>query len=267
MGELAPLRLSREDLEVVIRRAAEIEERYGAESPDLSEDDVIRIAGEVGLSEASVRRALAEHRAQGDGDKLLVERGWVSRLCGPALVVATRRVPDSAEGVTRKLREHLRSNEGLRPVRQLKTGSLWEPESGVVASIVRSVDVFGRGYQLAKKARAVEMRVIPLAEQECHVTLVADLGQERAGWFWGLGMGGGGAAVTAASVFIVGLPSLPAAAAVATPILLAGAVGLARSGYSRSLEKMSQILNGILDRLEHGESLEAPRASWRELLK
>jgi hypothetical protein len=259
--------LSREDLEVVIRRAAEIEERQGTESPDLSEDDVIRIAGEVGLSEASVRSALAEHRAEVADDSLLVERGWASRLCGPALVAAARRVPESAAEASRKLRDHFRSNEGLRVVRQLRTGSLWEPESGVVASIVRSVDVFGRGYQLAKKARAVEMRVIALAEKECQVTLIADLGKERAGWFWGLGMGGGGAAAAGASVFIVGLPSLPAVAAVGTPILLAGALGLARGGYGRSVEKMSQVLNGILDRLEHGESLEAPRAAWRELLK
>ncbi|NIR44687.1 MAG: hypothetical protein GWN99_10315 [Gemmatimonadetes bacterium] len=265
MGELGPLRLSREELEIVIRRAAEIEDRYGAQAPDLSEDDVIRIAGEVGLSETSVRRALAEHRAAAGSETLLVERGWASRLCGPALIAATRRIPESAGEVTRALRDHFRSNEGLRPVRQLKTGSLWEPESGMVASILRSVDVLGRGYQLAKKARAVEMRVIPLSEEECQVTLVADLGNERAGWFWGLGMGGGGSAVAAASVFIVGLPSLPAVAAVGTPVFLAASVGLARSGYGRSVEKMNLVLNGILDRLEHGEALEAPRASWREL--
>jgi hypothetical protein len=195
MGELIPRRLNREDLEAVIRRAADIDAQYRSDALDLTEDDVVRIAGEVGLSEQSVRRALAEHYAGASSEALLVERGWASRLCGPALVGVSRRVPENAEAVQARLERHFRENESLRLVRRLRAGSLWEPESGVVASLVRSVDLFGRGYQLAKRARAIEVRVIPLDDDECQVMLVADLGKERAGWFWGLGVGAGSAAV------------------------------------------------------------------------
>ncbi len=265
MGELTPQRLSRQDLEIVIRRAAELEADYPGDALDLTEDDVIRIAGEVGLSEDSVRRALAEHYVAVNTEALLVERGWASRLCGAALVSASRRVPGPADEALSSLEGHFRANESLRLVRRLKTGSLWEPESGVVASLVRSVDIFGRGYQLAKRARAVEMRVVPMGEEECQVTLVADLGNERAGWFWGLGVAAGGGSAVSAGVGLVGVAELPVAAVLAAPALLFVAMGLARTGYSRSVEKLRLIMDGILDRVEHGEPLEAPRPSWRDL--
>lgn len=266
MGELTPRWLDRQDLEVVIRRAAELEAQHGGDAPDLTEADVLRIAGEVGLSEGNVRQALAEHWAATSVEALLVEHGWASRLCGPALVTASRRVSGSAAEVQETLEAHFRTNESLRLVRRLRTGSLWEPEPGVVASIVRSVDVFGHGYKLAKKARAVEVRVVDMGEGECQVTLVADLGNERAGWFWGLGVAGGGGVVAGASALIVGL-DLPLLATAATPALLGAMMGVARTGYSRSIAKMRLTLDGLLDRLEHGESLETQRPSWRDLLR
>ena len=268
MSESLPERvLTRDDLEIVIRRAAEIEAQQGGDSPDLSADDVIRIAGDVGLSEESVRRALAEFYAGSSGDGLLTEHGWFSRLCGPALVRAVRRVPRSAEAAKAQLESHFRANESLSLVRRVKWGSLWEPEPGVVAAITRSVDLFGRGYDLAKRTRAVEIAAVPLSEDESLVTLTADLGGERASWFWGLGMAGGGGATVGASIFIVGLPSLPAVAALAAPILLAAGVTLARTGYWKVVERMQLTLEGLLDRLEHDEPLAKDRSTWRDLLK
>ena len=134
-----------------------------------------------------------------------------------------------------------------------------------MASLVRSVDIFGRGYKLAKKARAVETRAVPLGDEECQVTLVADLGSERAGWFWGLGVAAGGATSISSGTVLIAVADLPVAAAAAAPLLLFAAMGLARAGFSRSVEKMRLILDGILDRIEHDEPLEAPRPSWRDL--
>jgi hypothetical protein len=265
MNELTPSRLNRQDLEVVIRRAAELEAAYGSDALDLTEDDVVRIGGEVGLSESNVRQALAEHLADANTEALLRERGWASRLCGPALVSSSRLVPRSADDTLTLLEDHFRANESLRLVRRLKTGSLWEPESGVLASLVRSMDIKGRGYQLAKNSSAVEVRVVPLGEEECRVTLVADLGSERSGWFWGLGFAAGVSTAGGVGTTLVLAAGLPIVAAVAAPAVLAASVVLARAGYSRSMEKMRLILDGLLDRLEHGETLEAPRPSWRDL--
>lgn len=257
-------RLSRRDLEVVIRRAAELEAQSGGDNPELSEGDVLRIAGEVGLSEANTRRALAEHFAAGGG--LLVERGWLPRLCGPGLVTATRSIARPASELREVLETHFQANESLRLVRRSRSGSLWEPDRGVIASIVRSVDLFGRGYRLAKRARAIELGVAPIAETTTQVTLTADLGNERAGWFWGVGVAVGVPLAAGAGVTAAVLSEVAVLAASGLP-LIAGAVGAARLGYSRATEKMRLSLEGLLDRLEHGDSLEPQRTSWRDLLK
>lgn len=268
MSEPVPRRsLTRGDLEVVIRRAAEIEAQRGSDLPDLSAEDVVRIAHDVGLSEESVRRALAEFYASPSSDGLLAESGLFSRLCGSALVRASRRIPESAEAAKARLENHFGTHESLSLVRSVKWGSLWEPESGVVAAVTRSVDLFGHGYDLAKRARAVEIATVPLSEDESLVTLTADLGGERANWFWGMGIAGGGAATVGASIWIVGLPSLPPLAALAAPVLLGAGLSLARTGYGKLVQKTRRTLEGLLDRLEHGEPLEKSQATWRDLLK
>jgi hypothetical protein len=245
-----------------MRRAALIEAGRGSELPELSESDVLRIAAEVGLSEESVRRALAEHYAS-TGGALLADRAGLAGLCGPGLVGASRAVRGDAAKVRATLERHFRSYEALRLVRRLESGSLWEPERGVLATVMRSVDPFGRGYFLAK-ARAVEVRVVELGRGRCHVTIVGDLGRERAAWFWGLGIGAGlpGAA---SAVLVAALAGATPVAAVA-PVWLGGMLWLARSGYGRALERMRVGLEGLLDRLEHGESLEPLRPSWRDLI-
>lgn len=257
-------RLTRDDLEAVLRRAAELEATTGSEIPDLSEEDVLRLAAEVGLSEESVRRALAEHFAASAGGRLLTESRGPARICGPGLVVAIRTVEGSADELRGRLESHFREKESLRLVRRVSTGSLWEPDRGVVVSIVRSVDLQGRGYRLAK-ARSLEIRVVELGADHSQVTLVANLGKQRAEWFWGLGIGvgGGGAAMLGAAAFAADLLALGLASAV----WWGGALWLARGGYGRTVERIRITLEGLLDRLEHGEPLEPPRPSWRELLK
>ncbi len=265
MGEPSGGRqLSRRDLEIVIRRAAELEAGSGADNPELSEADVLRIAGEVGLSEVNTRRALAEHFAGAGG--LLADLGWLSRLCGPGLVTATRSIDRAADELREALESHFQTNESLHLVRRLHSGSLWEPDRGVLVSILRSVDLFGRGYQLAKKARAIELRLTPLAETTTQVTLTADLGHERAGWFWGLGIGGGVPMAAGVGVTTAALSGVAPLAAAGLP-LIAATVVAARLGYARATDRMRVSLEGLLDRLEHGDALERPRTSWRDLLK
>jgi hypothetical protein len=257
--------LTRTDLEAVIRRAAELESSGGSSVPELSEADVVRIAQEVGLSEANIRQALAEHR--GGGDRLLADRGLISRLCGSGLVTASRAIARSAEEVSAELDSHFQSKQSLQLVRRTQHMSLWEPDKSVVASLMRGLDVFGRGFQLAKRGRAVELRVVPLSEESCQVSVTSDLGNERAGWFWGLGVAVGVPLTWGWIALILGGGLVPDPWLLATPAFLATTVAIARAGYRRGVEKMRLILDGILDRLEHDEPLEPPRPSWRDLLK
>lgn len=260
--------LTRRDLETVIRRAAELEIETGSSVPELSEADVLRIASEAGLSESNVRRALAEHQlAAGD---LLSERGWVSRLCGNGLVTTTRIVPRPADEVRMEIESHLQGNESMRLVRRTATGSLWEPDRGLVASLMRGLDVFGRGYDLAKRSRAIELQVIPVSEESSQVCVTSDLGNERAGWFWGLGIGAGAPLAMVTIGVILGAPELegvPRALAALAPGWFVATISLARAGYRRGVEKMRLVMDGLLDRVEHDEPLEPQRPSWRDLLK
>jgi hypothetical protein len=259
--------LTRRDLEAVLRRAAELEIEAGGAAPELSEADLLRIAREVGLSEESVRRALAEHRAAPGAGGWLSDRGWLVRLCGPSLVTASRGVGRPAADVREQVEAHFVRAEGLRLVRRTRDASLWEPDRSVVASLVRGLDLLGRGYELAKRARAIELRTLPIDERSSQVVLTADVGGARASWFWGLGVAAGVAAATGAAVFILGLPSAPDAAALGALTLLVLTVALARSGYRRGVERMRVVLDGLLDRLEHDEPLEPRRPSWRDLLR
>ncbi len=256
--------LTRRDLEAVFRRAAELESSSGGSASELSVDDVVRIAQEVGLSEANIRRALAEHSS---GEVLLADRGMISRLCGPGLVEASRTIARSAEEVSAELENYFQSHQSLQLVRRTQQTSLWEPDKSVVASVVRGLDVFGRGYKLAKRGRAVQLRVVPLSDESCRVTLTSDLGNERAGWFWGFGVGLGMPLSWVWLAFILEGGFVPDPWLLAAPGIIATTVVLARTGYRRGVEKMRLVLDGLLDRLEHDEPLEPPRPSWRDLLK
>ncbi|UCC71103.1 MAG: hypothetical protein JSV86_11985 [Gemmatimonadota bacterium] len=257
--------LTRRELEEVIRRATELESESGSTVPELSEAEVVRIAQEVGLSEASIHRALAEQRGGAGG--LLAERGWISRLCGSGLVTTTRTVPRPAEEVQQELETHFHTNQSLQLIRRTQQTSLWEPDKGVVASVMRGLDIFGRGYQLAKRGRAVELSVVPMSEEACQVSLTSDLGNERSGWFWGLAVAVGVPLTLAAVWLILAEYQIPDVWVLATPAIVAVTVSLARAGYRRAVEKMRLILDGLLDRIEHDEPLEPPRPSWRDLLK
>jgi hypothetical protein len=257
--------LTRQDLEAVIRRAAELESSGGSAVPELSEADVVRIAQDVGLSEANIRRALAEYSS--GSEVLLADRGLISRLCGPGLVTASRAIPRSAAEVSAELENYFQSSQSLQLVRRIQYTSLWEPDKSVVASVVRGLDVFGRGYKLAKRGRAVELRVLPLSDESCQVTVTSDLGNERAGWFWGFGAGLGVPLTGVWLMFILEGSLIPDPWLLATPGIIATTVALARVGYRRGVEKMQLVLDGLLDRLEHDEPLEPRRPSWRDLLR
>jgi hypothetical protein len=256
--------LTRQDLEALIQRASELDSETG-KVPELSETDVVRIASDVGLSEGSIRRALAEYR--GGGGELLADHGWLTKVVGSSLVKATREVPRPAEEVRLELENHFQSNESLRLIRRTRGTSLWEPDRGLVSSLLRGLDFSGRGYQLAKKTQAIELDVVPLGEESCHVSLTTDFRSQRAGWFWGLGIGAGVPLAFGTTAVIAGSLDIPNALTALSPAFVVASMALARSGYQKAVGKLRLVLDGLLDRVEHDEPLEPPRPAWRDLLK
>ncbi|MDP9348541.1 MAG: hypothetical protein M3P24_05270, partial [Gemmatimonadota bacterium] len=62
-GDLPARRLSSQELEAVIRRAVELQAAAGGDD-GITEGEVLRVGGELGLSPELVRRALADVRSR-----------------------------------------------------------------------------------------------------------------------------------------------------------------------------------------------------------
>ncbi len=140
--------VSRNQLEKVIHRAAELQFGQG-ETPDtLEADEVLRIAEEVGLEGRFVRQALAEVRA----DALIPARppddSAATRLWGEAILIAARVVPGEPHALQARLARYLSERESLRCVRDRPGQLVFEPAKDLMSQIQRGLDFGGRGYAL-----------------------------------------------------------------------------------------------------------------------
>lgn len=262
--------LSSADLERVIRRASDLQFRAGTAETEsaLDEAEVLRIGEEVGLEPRHVRQALAEIHADSLVPVLPRESALPARLWGSGLVRAGRVVPGGRAEVTAKLEGHLEERELLKRVRHQPGRSLWETAGGLLSTMKRAMDVGGHGYELAK-ARSVEIAVEGLEPGWSLVTLTADLRNQRAEAAVAWHIGGLGVGISAAVGFALGgVPEL-------VVLLGGGLTGTAGLGaatwatsrhYEKRRERARLVLEGLLDRLELGEPLSAPSASWREKL-
>lgn len=255
------------DLERVIRRAAEIQFDAGEGGREsLTEDEVLRIGREVGIEPRHVRRALAEVRAESLVPDLPDPSGVVSTVWGEATVRASRVVPGDAAEVQRKVEEHFRTEESLQSVRRRSGRSLWEPAGGLVSKMQRALDVGGKGYELAE-ARSVELAVVDLEPGWSLVTLTVDLSNLRRDQ---------AIAWTAGATPVLFAGGVMASLALGFPMVLAlagaggGVAATSTLGAGWTLEKKRRryrlVVEGLLDRLEHNESLGPRRSGWREQL-
>ncbi|MFW6193016.1 MAG: hypothetical protein ACOC83_05980, partial [Gemmatimonadota bacterium] len=179
VGKRLPAEIDREQLEKVIRRAAELQFDAG-ESHDepLDQQEVMRIGQEVGLSSGHVRQALAEVRAESLIPELPEDRGLARTLWGLGWLRARRVVPGSRGQVTARLEQHFRKHESLRRVRRRGDRSTWKSSESLVSKMQRSFDLAGRGYELAE-ANEVILTVSSLEEGWSLVTLTVDLRNHR----------------------------------------------------------------------------------------
>jgi hypothetical protein len=177
---LAQGRLSRVQIEQVLRRAAELEARQtGGEQPDegeetrLSEQDVLRLGEEAGLSQSSLQNALQELQR---GQLVAGERDSLDRALGARQIVVTRSVPGPAGPVRRAIERFLR--EQLMTVRRHHGDRVeWERARGLWPGLARSLD-FARRYAFGPVTR-VETEVISEGEQSTLVRFRIDLSELR----------------------------------------------------------------------------------------
>jgi hypothetical protein len=239
-------RLSNEEFELVIRRAAELQARSAEEAgaEGVSEEDALRIGRELGLSGAALGRALAEVRGGA-----VEEHGPLLKLMGPARISASRAVPGDARALARVLEEHLVDVQYLVVQRRLADRTVFVKASGVLAAVGRTTtEIFRRAPLLGVENLDVSVR--QLEPGLCYVGLSTDLGGERTSHAVGGAVTGG--VFGGINAVVLGIAVAPPAALVAIPV--AAALGYAwRYGYQAAARKALVQLEALLDRLEHGE--------------
>ncbi|MFQ5537527.1 MAG: hypothetical protein ACE5GJ_08765 [Gemmatimonadota bacterium] len=256
--------LTRSEFDAVIRRAAELAMSDGdARSGELSEGEVIRIAREVGLSEAHVRRAMAEMRAG--------KPGVVDRVFGPTTVTAVRVVPGTPEALARELDDFFTATRFLQRVRKTHSVLQYRPALDWASQIARAASFTSRKYYVAS-ARSVEVALHPTDPGTTLLEVRVDpgtRGDSMAGGALGAGVVGLGVGVPAG----IALAAVwPLVAAVSVGAVVAGTVGggityLVGRSHKRKLLEVQAEVEGILDALELGESLEPPPPSWRRWVR
>jgi len=252
-GEL----ISREALDRIIQRAAELQTGERDIGEGLSEDEVLALGKDVGIPPRYLRQALLEERTRLSDP---VPTGW--SLGGPRRLAAHRVVPGDRGAVERALSLWMEDQELLRVKRRYPDRTTWEPQVGFLVSMQRGLKAGGKTYALT---RAVEIvgQVTPLESGFCHVQLSADvrnLRQARVGGAAGLvAAGATGTGVAIALGVLLPVAVLPAA------LFTLGALSLL--GGHRPLNERIQVgLEQVLDRLERGEirpehALPGPRSS------
>jgi hypothetical protein len=147
-------KLTRQQVDFVLRRAAELDTREAASrerGPEdgLSVTDLMRLGEEVGLREAAVSQALTELRR---GVAIEPEEsGVVAHALGSGRIIVSRLVPAPVEVVSRAVDRFLR--EQLMTVRRHHGARIeWERAQGIWPGLVRSLD-FSKRYAFSLVSR------------------------------------------------------------------------------------------------------------------
>jgi hypothetical protein len=243
-------RLDRASLERVLARAAELQgSAADADSTDqFSEDQLIELGKEVGLSAQNLRQALAEERTRSVAPE--DERGIAAAVFGPSHVTATRTVPGKAADVLEAIDAWMQRQETLIVKRHHADRIVWEPsrEFGVV--IKRAFKPGGRDFALSQ-AFEVAATVIAIDDTRSHVVLDADFRSRRTRVslqvMGGIGAGG----ILGAGLLFTTLPVAVAAA----PLVAMSALGVVggRQLQARAITRAQLALEQLLDRLERSD--------------
>ncbi len=242
--------LDRAALERVIARAAELQARTSDAAETMTEDQIIALGREVGLSPAYLRQALAEERSH---------RGQPTAahglLRGPALLTAERTVRGTAPEVFAALDIWMQKEEWLQIKRQFPDRIVWEPRRDFEGNVRRLLNVGGRGYTLSK-ATDIGATVVPADEGRVLVRLDADLSGHRRSSLAGLAAGATAGVVSGGVLLVLNFAAVIAAA----PVVLLGGVGYfsARASFARVAARVQLTLEQMLDRLERGERADNP---------
>jgi hypothetical protein len=241
--------LDRAALERVLARAAELQAKSGEPADTMTDDQILDLGKEVGLSPQHLRQALAEERARRP-----VPEGH-GLLFGASVVSAERTVRGTPENVFAALDVWMQKEEWLQIKRQFPDRIVWEPRHDFEGGVRRILNVGGRGYALSK-ANDVGATVVPAEDGRVLVRLDADLGASKRHAVSALAaataVGGAASVVAIALHFALVVAPLP--------VIVGAGIGYAagRTTHIAAVSRAHLTLEQMLDRLERGERAENP---------
>jgi len=265
-SSLAPL--DRAALERVLARATELQAKLADTPDELTEKQVLELAGEVGISADHMRQALAEERTR---VVMPAETGVVGSWFGSTVAAASRVVPGTPAEVLSLLDTWMQRQELLRVRRRVGDRLTWEARRDFMGSVQASFNLGGRPYALTT-ANEVGATAVAVDASRVLVQLNADFAPSRvrsvrwAGATAGLGITSGASVVALAS-----MSAEPGALVIGAVVgsIWTGVAGLIATAVARAqrrkLERGQLTLDQILDRLEHGE-IRSPRSPLIDFL-
>lgn len=252
-----PVTLSREALERVLARAAELQ--AGALEPNegMSETQLISLGHEVGIGPSEIRQALAEERT-----RVVVPEG-AGGWFGPGTVVASRVLRGVPAELFARLDQWMQREEALRSKRRFVDRLTWEGRTGVLASLQTGLNLSGRPYALFG-ATEVGATIVAVDAERALVKLDADFTNRRKGSV-ALGASAAGIGTAGSAGLLAWSASLPGSSLLIAGLVAAGWTGagfgllaLAATQQRRRMERALLALEQILDRLERGEAPKRP---------
>ena len=248
--------LDRNALDRILKRAGELQVSAADPSEEMTEEQLIALGQEVGITPQHLRQAIAEERTR---PALPDEPGITDRWVGPSAVSARRVVRGSREQLLARLDDWMRREECLQVKRRLVDRVVWEPRRDFLGNIKRGLNLGGRSYHLAR-AHDVAATAVTIDAATTLVQIDADLRPARASRV----LGGGAAAATGtlAGGAIVGIglavgvviPLIPLVAIAAIPAAAGAGIGIGVArGFRATAERVQLSLEQALDAIEHGE--------------
>jgi hypothetical protein len=244
--------ITREALERIVQRAAELHAHAQDVGDGLTRDEVLALGKDVGIPANYLQQALIEEETRAGREP---ERGTLAWLAGPRAISAARVVPGERAAVEAALAAWLEQDELMQVKRRYPDRTSWEPKAGAFASLQRALKAGGKTFALARAAE-VSGSVVPLESGFCHVQLRADVSNLRRQRVAGIASLLGFGALAAAVAPILGalFPWM------FVPLVATGIAAVAYGrGHLRDTERVHVGLEQLLDRLERGETRPAPR--------
>jgi hypothetical protein len=246
--------LDRAQLERVLARATELQAGTSDASESMTEEQLIELGKEVGLSPEHLRQAIAEEQTR------VVVAGSDARtsgIFGPAIASTQRVIAGTQADVLARIDKHMQTQEELRVRRRYGERITWEARRDFVGDLKRGFRL-GGSYALAR-ADETGASVVPVDANRVLVRLDASFTQSRSrsviggGALAGTGVVGAGGLITIAAASAGS--SMPIALLIAGVWAALGGAGFAAFAktYRSSVERAQLALEQILDRLEHGE--------------